>query len=127
MERVIKFRAWDTVNKEMHNSSFGGNYITFGGKIHNGAIQKDWILMQFTGMLDKNGTEIYEGDIVKSALIHHGNPGFQFISKIVYNSIIGAYQISYLNMNNAFVTDNLGFKYQLEIIGNIYENPELIK
>jgi hypothetical protein len=82
---------------------------------------------QLTGILDINKTEIAEGDIVKTWLNYHGEPTEpMFKSKIEYNIHVGAWQISYLNVNNHFVNDTIGFKYFLEVIGNLSENPELI-
>ncbi len=63
--REIKFRAWDKVEKQMITKNFG-NFINFNGTVfHNGMKQGDWTLMQYTGLKDKNGKEIYEGDIVQ--------------------------------------------------------------
>lgn len=80
------------------------------------------VLMEFTGLQDKNGKEIYEGDIVK------GN-GYE---KTIVEFKHGAFIIGYHNgsstserpkliQNNATKTAN-----RIEVIGNIYENPELL-
>ena len=67
---------------------------------------------QFTGLNDKNGKDIYDGDIIKD--IHFG-----YNTKVVY---IGSQFVSESNVGNVglFETENY------EVIGNIYENPELI-
>jgi uncharacterized phage protein (TIGR01671 family) len=83
---------------------------------------------QLLEMTDRNGHSIFEDDIVKTNFIYHGKPTEPtFLSKIVYNRHIDAWQISYLNRDGVFVNDNIGFKYSLEVIGNIHDNPELLK
>lgn len=134
MKREIKFRAWCDKGNQMHTPCevYAGEngelytrtgYSTDTGYLYN--IHTN--IQQFTGLLEKNGKEVYEGDVVYAAMIHHGKPGLKFKAKIVYNAHVGCYQISYLNINERFVRDNIGFSYQLEIIGNIYENPELLR
>lgn len=81
----------------------------------------DVILRQFTGLHDKNGKEIYEGDVLKG---HYWNYGKErrFIGKVVYGmhgfKLVGVKQ--YLGMSQDFCS-------LYEIIGNIYENPQLVE
>lgn len=90
---------------------------------------------QFTGMRDKNGRKIYEGDIVcKRDLTFN----LRYVGVVVYNSAIGCFRI---HSENNGITMRMGFeasdvyedgkctvpvKYDYEVIGNIYENPELL-
>ena len=75
---------------------------------------------QFTGLLDKSGKEIYEGDIVKA--IYPSN---------AINKLAGLHHVFVIEWENRYPHDNflgynLGFFDSIEIIGNIYENPELL-
>ena len=106
MKREFKFRAYNHIAKKMYFESKIGDVF----KWHNeGQLQT---IMQFTGLTDKNGVEIYEEDIVKDGtrllLVRFTNGSFNFFTK-----------------SNYMVTpvDTTWF----EVIGNIYENPELIK
>ena len=122
MNREIKFRIWDIENKEMlkvqeldFESTFYGGRIAIRPDQYNDYFDtEDMILMQYTGIDDKNGKEIYEGDIVK------------------YENMTGKIMF----FNGSFIMSNfeeteeweLGvINEELEIMGNIYDNPELLE
>jgi len=106
-QRVIKFRAWDKLEKEMIED-FGRTNLW---ELCGGNETDYFAIMQFTDLLDKNGREIYEGDILT------GNKVVRF------GNIDGGYEGEYgIGFNvNPFHSE------EMEIIGNIYENPELLK
>ena len=83
--------------------------------------REDYIRMQFTGLKDKNGKEIYEGDIVKT------NETF---SKNIIKKVEWIIKISGWNIHPEHIgkkpTEKMHCSH-LEVIGNIYENPELLK
>jgi len=108
--RTIKFRAWDRTNKRFW-SHFSVS-SAHGSIWFRGLKKEDWELMQFTGLIDKNGKEIYEGDIVK------GNR----VGIIIYSDEHAGF---YTFFKRRDLIDNI-FPEYLEVIGNIYENPELL-
>ena len=109
-----------------------------GGEIFIDNIFKDedMIYLQYTGLVDKNKKEIYEGDIVKDyESLEHGNREIKYGEKGVDASdyeqyevnIIGFYITNYLGNDNENEALNSQKAQDLEIIGNIYENPQLLK
>ncbi len=133
--REIKFRAWNRLNGKMYENVGYRNGLIFidydydeydfecEGDI---IINSNYILdediteiMQYTGLKDKNGNEIYEGDIVEE-LNGERHP-------IVYEEyrfdVYGFYDTGYDIAGDGFSEGSDKFK----VIGNIYENPELLK
>ena len=128
--RQIKFRAWEKKGKGF---IAGFNMIGFGvGAGIPFSLQRfdskwkleDVELEQFTGLLDKNGKEIYEGDIVKD---HCKEVGGRFLrADIVKISWIeGCFNCE--SKTRAAYLREMGPNLFLEVIGNIHENPELLK
>ena len=116
--REIKFRAWDISDKDKGAYMLGPYNLT--DSIFNNKDIRSMILMQYTGLKDKNGKEIYKGDIVKNC-----NPKSMALHEtadVNYHSGIGGFTIIFESIGQDKM---LGLYSDLEIIGNIYENPEL--
>lgn len=136
MNREIKFRVWDKYEKQMYPIS-SIDYDIFSQEIRiiavghkNGmctAYNKNHNsekcditaleLMQYTGLHDKNGKEIYEGDIVK---IKYRD---EDIGKVIYE--YNGFSIDVTNMNKNYGRVSFVNNF-MEVIGNIYDNPELL-
>jgi len=128
--REIKFRAWDKKGREMFRVimlSFpvGRNEIIVSGR--GGSITLDKrregrYLMQYTGLHDKNGKEIYEGDIIKT---------FGLLDNITGPVEFSDYKLTW-QIHPSRWNEDVGFelfdiRVHLEVIGNIYENPDLLE
>jgi len=136
--REIRFRAWDIENKVMCDVShiFIANMVipqtimvSVGSEMKH--CPDDAILMQFTGLLDKNGREVYEGDIVKTVLIDD-----ELIGTIEYGVPWGCFYLGITNKHGSRIALHTVFEWLYEeegdaiiaeIIGNIYEHPEMLK
>jgi uncharacterized phage protein (TIGR01671 family) len=125
MGREIKFRAWDKRNNKwfhqdlfiMTNAGFYSDYREF--EDGNSLFDYEYQLLQYTGLKDKNGKDIYEGDILE------------------FNSIVtwvDGSDPANLGMEVGFYAQRDNFESwrlievgeELEVLGNIFENPELI-
>lgn len=125
---IPKFRAWDKILKKMNDVTaidfstkpFRVFYSAYG---EDNYFNQDAILMQSTGLKDKNGVEIYEGDIVKPVSFA------SWMGVVKYSSENAAYILD--DHNNEFVRGGNVYLSQfnegLEVKGNIYENPELME
>lgn len=124
--REIKFRAWlkehksmkDVMEIDIDNQTIF--YYWFGD--HDGHFENfnKIDLMQYTGLKDKNNKEIYEGDIVKLRA-NHG------IGVVKYYDEWGAFVVEYVKSKPLAVLGMHYYKEDIEILGNIYENPELME
>ena len=120
--REIKFRAWVGEPGDGRMCTMGFS-ISGNGTIldRNGRSVRVDGVMQFTGLLDKNGKEIYEGDIFQ----FHYNDGPGGRGVVFWHDEMAAYMWHPADHDESMST--LMPEYQvMEVIGNIYETPELI-
>lgn len=163
MNRPIMFRAWDNERKQMYRvEDLKFKTMPFGGDIDFPEVKVEWFedgenrpfwifdsksrveLMQYTGLKDKNGKEIWEGDVVvlpdsEITPITDWGQGpeedMNHLSPVEFKD--GCFGLNVLEDSRTFckefwsfdsIFNGEGYKLEdLEIIGNIYENPELIK
>jgi len=114
MSRELKFRAWDTTYGIMLDSDSSSiSYIFALAKKDN------FTVLQYTGLKDKNGVEIYEGDIVKAYSEDFENENF--FGKVIFDK--GCF-LTWINKNDI---RGVWSGDDIKVIGNIFENPELLE
>ncbi|MDB1690171.1 YopX family protein [Enterococcus casseliflavus] len=132
---IPKFRAWEPDTKFMNDqvrvtsNRFGDGEVLVEDTDGFGWIEvKPEYLMQSTGLKDKNGMEIFEGDLVKVSVDNGFDYLFEELS-IVEPSKIHSGLVCSLKSHEAeyriIHAEILGYEY--EVVGNIYENPELLE
>lgn len=124
MNREIKFRAWDG-SKMLHSENGDFYLMPYGlcdvpSSTGHEFTSHVYPLMQYTGLKDKNGADIYEGDVV--VVTEPSENGFPEIKHkpVAVGWVIGGFGLGYVSNT---MPDYWGY----EIIGNIYQNPELIQ
>ena len=147
MNREIKFRMWDKKSKKMRKvESIGfGKLNHYENPVVNGVgydcindkeimVHRDFPhfeLMQYTGLKDKNDNKIYEGDIIRQVKVRTKE---EHIDKNNYKVVFkyGSFWLERPDGNTVYIKDFptidefVGFEC-FEVIGNVYENPELLK
>ena len=117
MSREIKFRVWDKIEKRFITpTSFGQTHynLTLNGKLYNlqnGSGGDDYVVQQFTGLKDKNGKEIYEGDLIKE--INYGP------YRVFWDNEIGGW-CSCCYCDSELISEYVAIK----IVGNIFDGTK---
>lgn len=137
MSREIKFRAWHSTWNEMvySNNEFlfdKREFYPFQFPVGFSHYPQDeeWQLMQFTGKTDNKDKEIWEGDIAKITLSTQqwgkGNKSKFFYAEVYWNSHTSSFEFKEPSGTGRYNVRNGGLE-NCEVIGNIYEHPELLK
>lgn len=121
---LLRFRAWDKETKTMNGMA--EIYRNRNQEIELRPRDEDIILMQSTGLKDKNGKEIFEGDVIDIEVNDTETP---INARVFQNSKIGVLMFHVFEDNEDVPMVELleGNSVAFEIIGNIYENPELLE
>ncbi|SNU09713.1 phage uncharacterized protein TIGR01671 [Streptococcus equinus] len=126
--RELKFRAWVKPEQRMigvYEMTFIDNEFLIISDGMDFYTNDEFKLMQFTGLKDKNGKEIYEGDIIKCSDGHD-----YYFGVVAYDKDYGNFGVSEDNDEDM---DPFGYLFEwknveeLEVVGSKYENPELLK
>ena len=128
--RELEFRVWEEREKEYDTWSYildeNGNLFrnAYGALIC--CDKKDYIIEQYTGLKDKNGQKIYEGDIVTFKVERFNNVTLGFESEDWHTAVVE------WNQDDAcysFMVRDVPFsvRYEAEVIGNIHKQPELLE
>ena len=126
---IPKFRAWDVHEKKMFTNA---QLIVWNGNVYandNSELSVDnlkgWsidekYLMQSTDIFDENGKEIFEGDVLQMS---DGE-----LAKVVWNKELACWEARFLDeiVDLSEVADAKSNRSDCEVVGNIYENPELL-
>jgi uncharacterized phage protein (TIGR01671 family) len=123
--RELKFRVWDKLQERFIKCDEGyqGHYVlSLKGEYHNllnGSGGKECVVQQYTGLKDKNGVDIYEGDIVKATSDQYENENF--VGKVIFDE--GCF-LTWVNTNDI---RGIWGEDDIEVIGNIFENSEQLE
>jgi uncharacterized phage protein (TIGR01671 family) len=123
--RILKFRAWDKLAKQFTypDKGYQGHYVLdLNGQfqnLQNGSGGDEYVVQQFTGEYDKNKKEIYEGDIIRSYSAEFINENY--VGEVVFVDATFNVKIDDKTYAGLWSGDDI------EVIGNVFENEELLK
>ena len=119
--RDIKFRIFDKATNAMLDQGDNWRFYLNGGvSIESTWSTKDCIVMQYTGLKDRNGVEIYEGDLVEVRGIR--------LCKVIFHKEAGCWDLNLLSCKSSLpigAVSPASWVYHAEVVGNTHENQEL--
>lgn len=128
MEKIIKFRVWE--KPQFNDNPDGSPAVSFSGKMWNDNDPKFWasclmnekdeyILMQYTGLRDMEGKELYLDDVVED---------WEGIDRylVIWNHLYACFELERLTHRNDTSQDIFDAPNGFSIVGNAHENPELL-
>lgn len=118
-QREIKFRAWDSTSRRwttdiVRHTDMGNRTLQLKPPVRDPSFQVE--IMQYTGLKDRHGVEIYEGDIVKGEYRTY-----------VIEYYGAAFRLKTADDSSPDLLPVLENSSRIEVIGNIWENPELVE
>lgn len=124
---LLKFRAWDKNNLKMFipdNLGLGTNGVLSVGMDGSNYVISNFVLMQYTGLKDKNSVDVYDGDIIIFDNTDIG--GERITGEVMFNTdrSLSGLEWGIWTKKGYYRTDFLG---DIEVIGNIHKNPELME
>lgn len=126
MDREIKFRAWNKSQSKMFDweGIRDAKEEHIWSWLHLQKTEEHNVLLQFTGLKDKNGKEIYEADIIRS----YSTIGEEIIHKMEWSDEIARFCCIHPKYGqNGGIMQSWINEFKKEVIGNIYETPELFE
>jgi len=117
----FKFRAWYPVDQQMTYSD-QSNWGAWGDCEMSDMVSGSCDIMQFTGLHDCNGKEIYEGDLIESNKNMFDPSQGKQIREVIFEN--GSFNIGNINL---FIITEIPWQFNTKIIGNIHEHPNLLK
>lgn len=132
MGRTIKFRVWDKPNEcwsDLLHVITDDESLWHLDDGDGMAIKDDpemYVVEQYTGLKDKNGEEIYEGDVIKRLSFIAGEKEYYTTCQVRWDSDECCFELHYLN-GALFGDSLLDIDEEYEVIGNIHENYELLE
>jgi uncharacterized phage protein (TIGR01671 family) len=134
MQTQLKFRVWDKLEKRFiyPDKGYQGHYVLdLNGRfqnLQNGSGGDEYVVQQFTGFKDKNGKDIYDGDIISVGFYCAGEYGVvkfgEYCGKDYYSNDGCGWFVDHGFDVHAFVKN---WAYESSVVGNIFEHPELLE